>query len=133
MENSSPKFLLTHQYPVILVHGKNNVGKTAFVKKSLGNKDYVYFEIVENTSSIYTIANSCKADVAGMNINLDASVLQMFDRMINIEKKIVIFDNIEKMDKDGLSIFFNISMKALHSMSGGGSLAFTTIRALKMI
>jgi len=83
------------------------------------SSDYIYFQFFEKPSSIEIISNVLNIKSTGSNISIDAIILQKLDRLINIENKTAIFDNIEKMDREGLSLFFNLSMKGLHNMSKG--------------
>jgi len=131
MEDFSDKTFILKKHPVILVHGKRNVGKTTFVKKLIESSDYIYFQFFENTNSIDIISNVLNIKTTGTNISLDAIILQKLDRLMNIENKTVIFDNIEKMDREGLSLFFNLSMKGLHNMSKGHIIAIYTDSNMK--
>ncbi len=117
MGNLADKLNIIYEKPLVIIHGKNNVGKTIFVHKAFENSKYFYFQFKEEKNSFEEIFNNLKINYDNSKIYQDSYVLEKLNNLLN--KYILIFDNLEKMNKEMLSIFFNLSMNLLKNEKNG--------------
>ncbi|MGC8680386.1 MAG: hypothetical protein ACP5T6_03775, partial [Candidatus Micrarchaeia archaeon] len=92
-----------------------------YIKKHINSKTSI-FNKKSNNEKLYKLISEYikiqkEIDKINLKISIDAFILQKLNDLL--KNKILIFDNIENMDKEGLSIFFNLSMNYLRSEKNG--------------